>query len=207
MDVASHRAAASRSFFVSISSHAGGFVSSFIGLAARAALIWIFGTAVVSKVSSRVRWAAFVDALPALGLPTSVPPRLAAAVVVAGEVETVAALVVAPQLGAALAAGLLVLFSLALVAAVGANRRASCHCFGAGDAPVGRIHIVRNVILLVVSGIGFWIAPSGRVELSSASAAAVIYGAWIGFVVTHWDDLVFLLGVRMELPEPAEPPR
>ena len=104
-------------------------MSSFVGLAARAALIWIFGMVVLSKVSSRARWTAFVEALPVLGLPGGVPPRIAAAVVVAGEAETVAALVVAPRLGAALAGALLVLFSVALVAAVRANR-AACHCFG-----------------------------------------------------------------------------
>jgi hypothetical protein len=166
-------------------------------------LCWIFGAAVLSKVSSRRRWSAFVEALPALGLPGRVPAGLAAAAVIAGEAGALATLAAVPRLGAVISAGLLVVFIAALAAAVRGNRRTSCHCFGSSDAPVGRSHIVRNLLLLAASGVVLR-APATPVALSAAGLAALGYGALIGFVMTRWDDLVFLLGKTRVLPRSAE---
>lgn len=180
-------------------------MTPFFGLTARVALIWIFGAAVLSKLSSRSGWAAFVEALPALGLPERIPGRIAAVAVVAGEAVALVTLVVVPRLGAAISAGLLLGFTVALAAAVRAGSRTACHCFGSEGAAVGRHHVLRNALLLGVSATA-WVAAGERFDLTAAHVAAVGHGALIGFLMTRWDDLMFLLGVRLELAEPVEPP-
>lgn len=181
-------------------------MSTFIALTARATLIWIFAAAIGSKLSSRARLRAFVEALPPLGLPARVPARIAAALVIGGEASALAALFVAPRLGAAIAAALLVVFTLALAGAVRGNRRAACHCFGTSDAPVGRIHLWRNAVLLAISGAALFTlgTSSGALELSATRAAAVGHGLLIGFLVTRWDDLAFLAGATLTLPDRAD---
>ena len=168
------------------------------GLLARATLGWVFGAALLSKAAGRARWQSFVDALPALGLPSRVSARIAAGLVIAGEACAVALLVCAPRLGAELSAAMLAVFTIALVAAVRGNRRAACHCFGGSDAIVGRVHVVRNVLLLAIAV--SWIAAgaSSSAELSARGAAALGYGALLGFLFTRWDDLAFLAGIELE---------
>ena len=178
-------------------------MSSLIGLTARAALCCVFGAAVASKVSNRRRWAAFVGALPALGIPSGLSGRMAAAGVIGGEAAALATLVAVPRLGAAISAGLLLVFTVALAAAVRANRRTGCHCFGSSDAPIGRGHVVRNLGLMVVAAAVFRAEPSRPLELAWRHVASVGYGVLIGFVVTRWDDVEFLVGVKRDPPAPA----
>jgi hypothetical protein len=184
------------------------------GLLARATLGWVFGAALLSKTAGRARWQAFVDALPALGLPARVPASIAAGLVIAGEACALAMLVCAPRLGAALSAAMLAGFTIALVAAVRGNRRAACHCFGGSDAVVGRVHVVRNVLLLAIAGAWIATGASSAVDLSMTSIAALGYGALLGFLFTRWDDLAFLAGTellpaeqRARRPAPSATPR
>jgi hypothetical protein len=126
-----------------------------------------------------------------------VPAGIAAGLVIAGEACALALLVCAPRAGAVLSAAMLAAFTVALVAAVRGNRRAACHCFGNSDAVVGRVHVVRNALLLAIAGAWIAAGASSPAELSATGAAALGYGALLGFLFTRWDDLAFLAGTEL----------
>jgi hypothetical protein len=96
--------------------------------------------------------------------------------------------------GMALAAGTL----LVLAAAIGRRLRTGsdvrCRCFGAGTAPLGRAHLVRNLVLagfattgLVANALG-----SGDVDNAAAVVSAVAGGLFCALFVIRFDDLLSL---------------
>ena len=117
--------------------------------------------------------------------------------------------------GALGAAGLLILFVLAISLNLSRGRRPDCHCFGRlSSEPIGAATLIRNALLLALTGVILWqepLHPSGwnsfaafaPFELAITSAAAFL-GA--GLVFTLWLALHILrqngrLLVRLEAVE------
>jgi hypothetical protein len=170
---------------------------AYVLIACRAMLIGVFATSTVAKVRSRRAYADFNRSVEAFRV---VPPawsRLAARATVVGEAAVVLLLALpstAPA-GFALAAGLLCAFTMSIVLALRGGRTSSCHCFGASAAPLSGIHVIRNVLLLVVSLTGLISGavvtgsnrdPAGLTLSLAAAAVATV-------LVVGLDDVVALL--------------
>jgi hypothetical protein len=123
------------------------------------------------------------------------PPRWTTpvAVAVVGAEAVVVPLLAIPGTatpGAALAAALLASFVVAIVLSMRRRSGLVCRCFGAGGAPLGRRHLVRNAVL-VTACLGA--APvTGATALPSPPALA-LGGAVAGLVailIIRFDDIL-----------------
>jgi hypothetical protein len=178
-------------------------------LGCRAALIVVFGLAIAGKIRGRASWHAFVQTLEAFGAPSSWPRAPAAAVIVGLEAAATALLAAAPALGYCIALGLLASFTAALGMALRRGQRAPCRCFGASERPIGPAHLARNATLLAVAvaGIGARSMTSPGVAGLQETIAAVLVGGIAGFLITRWDDLLFLFSAAPAPTERAAPRR
>jgi hypothetical protein len=162
-------------------------------LGCRAALIVVFALAFAGKVRGAAAWRAFVQSLAAFGVSAAWARPPAAAAIAAVEAAAVALLVAAPAPGFALALALLAVFTGAMVVALGRGQRAPCRCFGASERPIGPAHLARNAILLAVACAGLAAGVNGSPSTGlHESIATLLTGGMAGFVVTRWDDLLFL---------------
>lgn len=172
-------------------------------LLARCALAAVFLCSGAMKLRSL---AAFDAAVVALG---ALPPRLAGLArpvglgVIGAELATavLTALPATAPDGLALATVLLAAFT----ALIGRSLRrtaagapaVSCACFGAGDSAVGRVHLVRNVVLLALAlgalAAGFGGAASGH-ALGPWPATALAPGLLLALFIVLIEDLAFLYG-------------
>ncbi|GAB3933752.1 methylamine utilization protein MauE [Kribbella albertanoniae] len=165
-------------------------------------LAFVFGQSAASKTGSK----AFRDFAGSAGpleiLPTGLRVPAAAGVVVAEVTLTVALLVGAffslrfvATAGFLLAVLLLLAFTAAIVVTLRRGIRKPCKCFGAATTPLGRAHVVRNVLLLAAAVAGL---VAGATSTASAEPAGVAIAAVAGLVggllVTRFDDLVELFG-------------
>lgn len=95
--------------------------------------------------------------------------------------------------GFALAAALLLGFTVAVATVLRRGTSASCRCFGqATTAPFGRHHLVRNVVLIVIAATGGYAAlvdPGRSVGTAVVSVPLAVLGA---LVVVRLDDIVAL---------------
>lgn len=154
----------------------------------------VFAIAAFSKVRSRVAFESFRQTLPGFGLSRRWSMVVAPALVVA-EVATVAVLFVAPCLGFAIAAGLLLAFSAGIAVALRRRQPTTCRCFGASNTVVGPEHLVRNALLVGVAVVG----ASSELALPASSPdqairiVAAALGVLAGLLVTRWDDLLFIV--------------
>lgn len=160
----------------------------------------VFLVAVGRKLSSATALSSFVGSVRELRI---VPRPLAgpvAAVVVGAETAVPAALAAVwlgldPVAGLGLAVLLLSGFTTAIVLAMRQGSSAPCACFGASALPLGRRHVVRNLLLAAVALAGILCgrsagaAPSLDVGLATIAAAGGAIGA-IPFIV--FDELVDL---------------
>ncbi|WP_425587066.1 MauE/DoxX family redox-associated membrane protein [Streptomyces violaceusniger] len=171
----------------------------YLVIAVRAMIGVVFLIAFLSKSAGRGRFAAFVESLPAMGV---VPPRLvgpAAGAVVTAE-GAVCALLIAPSEGAtvtglALAAGLLSVFAAAMARTIRRGTGAACRCFGASAAPLGRRHLLRNVLLTAVAAAAGLMTLADRAPTTATGAlVAAAAGLVAGALVTVLDDLAALFG-------------
>lgn len=181
----------------------GEYVVAVLSLAAG-----VFAWSAAAKLRDHGAYRSFRDGL---GEARLVPAHLLSAIaaVLAGA-ELVAALlpataVVATDLGYAyaVALGRLALTASALLTAVLAagvavairrGTRARCACFGArAGRPLGRVHLIRNLVLLVtqLSGLAASVAGAGRPP-ALAAALATTTGAVVALLFIEWDDLVEL---------------
>lgn len=152
----------------------------------------VFLLAVVGKLRGRAELTAFTESLGSFGLRSARLRSVLAASVITVEAVTVVLLAVAPRLGLGLAAAMLVAFTAAVVAAKATGREVRCRCFGADGGLMGRTHLIRNGVLVVV-------ALAGLAALTSAATphlgllAATVSAAVVGAVaLAHWDDLLFV---------------
>jgi hypothetical protein len=128
----------------------------------------VFGAAAAAKV---LRWGVWRQALTAYGLPQPLEGT-AATLVPAAEV-TVAATILggATQVGAAMALGLLLLFTAAVVRAARGRSDLPCGCFGRAGSRSVRIILARN---LVVAGLAATAMASGRAPLPSIASGDAV---------------------------------
>ena len=123
------------------------------------------------------------DTLLAFGAPASLALPLAAAIPLA---ELVAAgLLLASNTatwGAAMALGLLTLFTLAIVSNLRAGRKPDCRCFGQlSSAPISRWTVARNALLALIAALVLWAGPGASIggmlqALSTIELLALLVG-------------------------------
>lgn len=145
----------------------------------RGMLIVVMAVAALGKLRAPD---ALVPVIRAMGVPLAT--RGAVILLGFAEVAAVGLLVVAPVLGCAIVLVLLVAFTLGLGSAIRRRETIACHCFGAGAAPIGTSHLVRNA-LLIATTLGGLACPGGGVE-------TLVLGGIAGGAITAWDELAFL---------------
>jgi hypothetical protein len=163
-------------------------------LGCRALLAVVLAAAATSKLRRR-DFEAFLAALGGFGVPAALARAPLAVLVVALEAVTAVLLVAAPAAGYALALGLLAVFTAALRRVVRSGQRVACRCFGASIAPVGVAHLVRNVALIAVIGLGI-VAEAladGEPRALAVRVLAISCGGLAGIAFTRWDDLAYVL--------------
>lgn len=168
----------------------------YLEIGTRALLAVVFVVALVGKVSSRVSYRAFVESLQQMDVVPVAALRTVAAATVAAEAVIVLLLSVPLRwtgtAGFAVAGAALVTFTAVVARTVRRDRRTSCRCFGASDTPLGRRHVVRNVALTALAGLGLVTSQSAGEMQLVAAAVAIFAGLVTGALVTVLDDLVAL---------------
>ncbi|MFB7499270.1 MauE/DoxX family redox-associated membrane protein [Streptomyces sp. NPDC056161] len=163
---------------------------------------WLLGGVFLLSVLSKVRGAAAFETFAASVRSMTAAPgeraRLLAGIVVAAEsVVCVLLLVPVPgprALGPVAAAGLLCVFTAAIVSALRRGERAPCRCFGAASAPTGWRHVARNTLLVCVSLVaGAGTTAAGRAQ-PAGTVTAVASGIVAALLVAALDDVVALFG-------------
>lgn len=134
---------------------------SYVILGCRLLLLGMFLVSLAGKVRSRRAFHAFVAATATLLAVAPAPARRFALLAMAAEAVIVVLLAVPPTppaavpptlpAGFALSAVTLGGFGYALVRALKQGRTAPCRCFGASSAPVGRRHVIRNLVLIAAA--------------------------------------------------------
>ncbi|MFC7546089.1 MauE/DoxX family redox-associated membrane protein [Plantactinospora sp. GCM10030261] len=164
-------------------------------LAARILIALVFVASAVSKLRGVAAFQSFETATRGMGVPARLV-RPAAIAVLAGEVLTVPLLALPPGglAGFAVAAVLLVAFSVGIALAVRRGTRQSCNCFGSSTTPMGVRHLVRNGFLLAVVAAGVAGAVTGAAAPSHPAAIAIVaVAAAVGaLLVIRYDDLAAL---------------
>lgn len=167
---------------------------SYLLIACRTLLLGVFLAALAGKVRRRAAYRGFVASLRALGV---LPGRLVAvtaAAVTAAEAAIVVLLAVPGTVpaGFLLTAVLLTAFTTGIVVAVRRGTTAPCACFGVSVTPLGRVHVVRNLVLLATAGAGLAVAGAGG-GVEFAGAALAVAAAVVALVpVLRLDDLAAL---------------
>ncbi|GAA4956868.1 small-conductance mechanosensitive channel [Nonomuraea thailandensis] len=153
----------------------------------------VFAVAAFTKLRSRADLRAFASGL------VMVPERLrlaAAGAVAAGEAAT-AALMVIPEIGLVLGGIMLGAFSLVIAVTVRRGERVSCRCFGPSATPLGRLHLVRNALLLLVVAVGGTaLAFPGGPPDAAGLAVAIPAGLAGAVVFVAFDDIAGLFTDR-----------
>jgi hypothetical protein len=171
---------------------------AYVSLACRAVVGVVFLIALVNKLRSRAQRMAFVAATRRLapGWLTGLVPAAALAATVATLEASVVVLLAVPVTSAwvfAPAAGLPLVFGIAIVAALRRGERGSCNCFGASTRPLGSGQLVRNLVLAAVAGLGLAAAVTSNGTVDPIGAlVAVIAGGVVALVLVAADDIVAL---------------
>ena len=178
----------------------------------RAALVLVFGLAVVGKLRSRRHYLSFVESLRPFVPARFVSARPASAIVSARPASAVLSASAASMLTAEfacavllalpatsrlshwLAAVLLAVVTGAAGWAVAARRPAACQCFGGTARPLGRVHVIRNSLLLTLAVIG-GLVDDGPMHAGGV-VLAVAAGAVGALLLIRMDDLLALGGAR-----------
>ncbi|MFE9613067.1 MauE/DoxX family redox-associated membrane protein [Streptomyces sp. NPDC006012] len=176
----------------------------YVTIGARCLLGGVFLLSVVSKVRGAAAFEAFVVSVRSMTAAPGDRARLLAGVVVAAEaVVSVLLLVPVPgprALGPAAAAGLLCVFTAAIVSALRRGVRTPCRCFGAASAPTGWRHVVRNTALVCVSVVAAAGTPAFGRAHPAGTVTAVASGIVAALLVAALDDVAALFGAG---PRPA----
>lgn len=166
---------------------------SYLLLGCRALLAGVFLWSLAGKLRGRAAFRGYLDAARTLlGLPERRSRPLAACAVLA-EAAAVVLLVVLPPLGFVVAGGLLACFTAALVRALRRDHGASCPCFGASSAPVGRHHVARNAVLGATAALGLALSVAGTGGYRPGGVAVTAFAVLVCVLVTaRLDDLAAL---------------
>jgi hypothetical protein len=111
--------------------------------------------------------------------------------VVAGECAAVVLLTLGPggAPGFVLTLLLLAAFTVGIVRTLRTGTKASCACFGASTAPIGRRHVIRNGVLLVLAGFGLAVALAGTPAPTQAAGVLIAaFGALVGALLVIFTD-------------------
>lgn len=164
----------------------------------RVLLAGVFVLALASKVRGRASFEAFAASIRALGLLSGAGSAVAAYALVGAEASVVLLLVFPPTVlpGLAAAGATLTVMTAGILAALRRGRRGPCRCFGASDAPLGPVHVVRNLLLIggAAAGLVAGLAPAGAGSPAHpAGLALAAVGAAVGvLIVVRLDDLADL---------------
>jgi hypothetical protein len=155
----------------------------------RTLLVGVFVAAVVGKGTNRRRFAAFADSLlPLLPGGTRAATTIAAGVIVA-ELLAVATLCAQPTIGYAAAVLVLAGLTGGIATALRRGVQVRCQCFGAAGSTLTAAHLIRNLVLLLVSGAGLAAHLGAPPAPAAVAATAAVGGLVAGACITRWDDL------------------
>jgi uncharacterized membrane protein YphA (DoxX/SURF4 family) len=167
----------------------------------RIAIAAIFGWSAIGKLRDM---RGFRDAITAFRL---LPRHWSTAVAwafVGGEVAVVLLMLSGQPmllgLGFALAAGLLAVFSGALISGMRRALAVSCNCFGGSEQHISWYDVVRNALLIACSLVGGWslMLPERRIAASETLLLGVMALCFV-VLVTHVEDVVETLRQPFEL--------
>ncbi|MGC0419853.1 MauE/DoxX family redox-associated membrane protein [Embleya sp. AB8] len=150
----------------------------------------VFAASAVSKFRD---FGGFVDSVPRL-VPMPVERARPVAILVVAVEASVPVLIAVPPLrvlGFAVAAALLLGFTVAIGIALRRGRRSSCRCFGASEAPLGARHLARNGVLLAAAVGGIPGSPAALPPVAGGALAAVA-GLIGALLIIMLDDIVDL---------------
>ncbi|MFD7605476.1 MauE/DoxX family redox-associated membrane protein [Streptomyces mirabilis] len=116
--------------------------------------------------------------------------RLVAVAVVVGECAAVVLLALGPGGAPGLVLTLLLAaFITGIVPTLRSGTKASCACFGASTAPIGRRHVVRNTVLLALAVFGLAAALAGTpAPTQPAGVLIAAFGALVGALLVIFTD-------------------
>jgi hypothetical protein len=159
-----------------------------------------------SKLRSPGSFRAFARWLASLPIPgTSARPT--AGLLIAAETTIVLLLVPArtATVGLALAALVFAVFSGGIWAVVRRGATAPCRCFGTSFVPLGRAHVLRNIVLCLIAVTGA--AGSGRTAMPPAGIILTVAVAAAAAVpVLFLDDLLALIRPAASTHQPLPAP-
>jgi uncharacterized membrane protein YphA (DoxX/SURF4 family) len=167
---------------------------SYLELTVRASIALVFLVSSISKAANGFE--SFVDSVRDLGVLPRSWVRASAWLVLIGEFAAWIALAIpvpiSAVVGFAIAAVLLGAFAVGIAAAVRRGAAVPCRCFGSSSSPLGRRHIIRNIVLA-----SFSIAGAAGVTLTgpvspTGALVAVAAGLLLGGFVVVLDDIVGL---------------
>jgi hypothetical protein len=164
-------------------------VSGWVVIACRCVVGVVFLVAVVGKARGTLD--AFADSVRAL-VPGVRRHRAVAGGVIAAE-AAVPVLVAIPgtaRAGAGWAAAVLLAFTAAIVVALRRGHGEPCRCFGGATVPLGRRHVLRNVLLLAAAVPAAFPVPAAGDP--AGIALAVFAGGCAALVITRFDEITEL---------------
>jgi len=154
---------------------------AYVLLAVRLLVGIVFAVSATGKLRGVAAFRHFEESARSMGVPARLS-RPVAVSVVAGECAAVVLLARGPggAPGFALILLMLVAFTTAIARALRSGTKASCACFGATTAPLGRRHLVRNGVLLALAAFGLTAGLAGTP--APAEAAGVLVAAFAALV-------------------------
>ncbi|WP_030275331.1 MauE/DoxX family redox-associated membrane protein [Streptomyces sp. NRRL B-24484] len=169
----------------------------YAAVACRVLLALVFAASAVSKVRGRAAFTAFEDALRGMRLVPAGRVRRTALLVAAAEtaLPPLLALPATATAGLLLAVGLLAGLTASVAVTLRRGAVVGCPCFGATAVPLGRRHLVRN-LLLTAAALTALAAAHRPAPDGGAQAAALLLaggaGALAALVTATLDDLAAL---------------
>jgi uncharacterized membrane protein YphA (DoxX/SURF4 family) len=159
-------------------------------LAVRLLVGIVFAASATGKLRGAAAFRGFEDSARSMGVPARLSRPVAVAVV-AGECAAVVLLTLGPggAPGFVLTLLLLAAFTVGIVRTLRTGTKASCACFGASTAPIGRRHVIRNGVLLVLAGFGLAAALAGTPAPTQAAGVLIAaFGALVGALLVIFTD-------------------
>ncbi|GAA3514868.1 methylamine utilization protein MauE [Streptosporangium album] len=175
----------------------------YLMITCQALLAGVFVIALAGKVRGRAALDEFVASIVALGMFPRARSVVAAYAVLGAEAVVILALVLPYTLllGFVAATALLIVLTAGISAALRRGRRAPCRCFGASVTPLGRTHVVRNLVLTAVGCVGLAAGAAAGDAGSAAHPAGVVLAlatAAVGaLIVVRLDDLIGLFSTSV----------
>lgn len=150
----------------------------------------VFAASATGKLRGAAAFRGFEDSARAMGVPARVSHLVAVAVITA-ECGTVVLLALGPggAPGFVLTLVLLAAFTTGIVRVLRRGTKASCACFGASTAPIGRRHVVRNTALCALAVFGLAAGVSGTPTPSQPAGVLIAaFGALVGALFVIFTD-------------------